>query len=194
MTLTSCSRQQEGLDCWKIRRSLLSALYLLIEWTNFSQTYTNILFGGETCWLDFGDLDPIFKVTGGLRLLENGLSASYLLKEWIDFNQTCTSVLLGHAFRTFVRFVLVWICRFPLPLGVWEGLRIVIVALPGLFSYLFLTKIVQIYCWDMEKKWLDFGDLDPIFKVTVRLKLLENCLSAPYRLNEWMDFDQTCTS
>ena len=33
---------------------------------------------------------------------------------------------------------LVWICRFPLPLGVWEGLRFVIVALPGLFSYLFL--------------------------------------------------------
>ena len=34
------------------------------------------------------------------------------------------------AFRAFVRFVLVWICRFPLPLGVWEGLRFVIVALP----------------------------------------------------------------
>ena len=42
------------------------------------------------------------------------------------------------AFRTFVRFVLLWICRFPLPLGVFEGLRFVIVALPGLFSYLFL--------------------------------------------------------
>ena len=42
------------------------------------------------------------------------------------------------AFRTFVRFVLVWICRFPLPLGVWEGLWFVIVALPGLLSYLFL--------------------------------------------------------
>ena len=41
------------------------------------------------------------------------------------------------AFRTFVRFVLVWICRFPLPLGVWEGLRFVVVALPGLLSYLF---------------------------------------------------------
>ena len=41
------------------------------------------------------------------------------------------------AFRMFVRFVLVLICRFPLPLGVWEGLRFVIVALPGLFSYLF---------------------------------------------------------
>ena len=39
------------------------------------------------------------------------------------------------AFRTFVRYMLVWICRF-LPLGVWEGLKFVIVALPGLFSYL----------------------------------------------------------
>ena len=34
---------------------------------------------GEKCRLDFGDLDLIFKVTGGLRLLENGLSAPYLL-------------------------------------------------------------------------------------------------------------------
>ena len=42
------------------------------------------------------------------------------------------------AFRTFVRFVLVRICRFSLSLGVGERLRYVIVALPGLFSYLFL--------------------------------------------------------
>ena len=40
----------------------------------------------------------------------------------------------------FVRFVLVWICRFSLPLGVWEELRFVIVALPGLFSTLFFTN------------------------------------------------------
>ena len=37
----------------------------------------------------------------------------------------------------FVRFALVWFWLFPLPLGVWEGLRFVIVALPGLFSYTF---------------------------------------------------------
>ena len=43
------------------------------------------------------------------------------------------------AFRMFVRFALVWFRLFPLPLGVWEGLRFVIVALPGLFSYLFTT-------------------------------------------------------
>ena len=46
------------------------------------------------------------------------------------------------AFRTFVRFALVWFCLFPLPLGVWEGLRFMIVALPGLFSYLFCVKYV----------------------------------------------------
>ena len=43
------------------------------------------------------------------------------------------------AFCTFARFVLVRICRFSLPLGVWEGLRFVIVALSGLFSYLFFV-------------------------------------------------------
>ena len=41
------------------------------------------------------------------------------------------------AFRTFVQLALVWFCLFPLPLGVCEGLRFVIVALPGLFPYLF---------------------------------------------------------
>ena len=36
------------------------------------------------------------------------------------------------AFRTLVRFALVWFSLFPFPLGIWEGLRFVIVALPGL--------------------------------------------------------------
>ena len=56
------------------------------------------------------------------------------------------------AFRTFVRFVLVWICRFPLPLGVWEGLRFVIVALPGLFSYLFLKSPDILFEFNHGKK------------------------------------------
>ena len=45
------------------------------------------------------------------------------------------------AFRTFDQFVLVWICQFPL--GVWEGLRFVIVALPGLFSYPFFSSYIS---------------------------------------------------
>ena len=57
------------------------------------------------------------------------------------------------AFRTFVRFVLAWICRFPLPLGVWEGLQFVIVELPGLFSYLFffLPSFMSIHLSVQEK-------------------------------------------
>ena len=43
------------------------------------------------------------------------------------------------AFRTFVRFALVRFCLFSLPPGVWEGLRFVIVALPGLFSNFFIA-------------------------------------------------------
>ena len=52
------------------------------------------------------------------------------------------------AFRTFVRFAFVWLCLCSLPLGVWEGLQHVIVALPALFSlpkyaYSNILKILQ---------------------------------------------------
>ena len=60
------------------------------------------------------------------------------------------------AFRTFVRFILVWTCRFPVPLGVWEGLRFVIVALPGFFSYFFCMSSI--------------GDhLRPLWKIYINL-------------------------
>ena len=67
------------------------------------------------------------------------------------------------AFRTFVRFVLVWICRFPLSLGVWDGLRFVIVALPGLFSYLFLLY------------FLSFGIDEPILVILKTEHRLSRC-------------------
>ena len=52
------------------------------------------------------------------------------------------------AFRTFVRFALVWFCPFLLPLGVLERLRLVIVALTGLFSYLFVSTVLLLtYVW-----------------------------------------------
>ena len=56
------------------------------------------------------------------------------------------------AFRTFVRFALVWFCLFPLLLGVREGMRLVIVALPELLSYPFYQYktnnklLVTIFC------------------------------------------------
>ena len=43
------------------------------------------------------------------------------------------------AFCKFVRFALVWFCLFSPTLGVWEGLRLVILALLGLFFYFFFS-------------------------------------------------------
>ena len=40
------------------------------------------------------------------------------------------------AFRTFVRFALVWFCLFPFPHGVWEGLRFVALAWPAVVQLL----------------------------------------------------------
>ena len=62
---------------------------------------------------------------------------------------SCFSVLLALRLPRFGKranlgafraFVLAWFCRFPLPLGVWEWLRFVIVALPG-FSLTFFYNL-----------------------------------------------------
>ena len=49
------------------------------------------------------------------------------------------------AFRTFVWCLLVWICRVSLPLGVWEGLRFVIVASLD-FSLTFFAGVLRVSC------------------------------------------------
>ena len=57
------------------------------------------------------------------------------------------------AFRRYVRFVLILICRFPLPLGVWEGLRFAIVSLPELISYIFFTTVLLFVGYDNLLKY-----------------------------------------
>ena len=75
------------------------------------------------------------------------------------------------AFCTFVQFALVWFCLFPLPLGVWEGLRLVIVALPGLFSYhffFFFFLLDTYFCVVMNNISLDISKGKSIyFQVTL---------------------------
>ena len=68
----------------------------------------------------------------------------FVLVFFSPFSIAITSLGEERANLSFVRFVLVWICRFPLPLSVWERLRFVIVALPGLFSYLFSEQEIQL--------------------------------------------------
>ena len=57
-----------------------------------------------------------------------------------------------------------------------------------------LTKLAYTHYWEGGKKWLDFGDLDLIFKVTLALKFSnfdQKSLSAPYLLNQMRDSGQT---
>ena len=58
-------------------------------------------------------------------------------------------------FHAFVRFALVWVCR--LSLGVWEGLRLVIVTHPGLFAYLLIALPLGVISrlWPMNDATLD---------------------------------------
>ena len=74
------------------------------------------------------------------------------------------------AFRTFVRFVLVWICRFPLPLGVWEGLRFVIVAFPGLFSYLFFASVRR-YPKVGQSIFTNYSAINLLFYIAINILL-----------------------
>ena len=58
----------------------------------------------------------MFKVAGGLSLLDNGLSARYLLNEWTDFDQTCTAILLRQR-QELIRFCVTLIPFSRLPKG-----------------------------------------------------------------------------
>ena len=110
--------------------------------------------GGLLCWPLWGDGPGIglvlccFVVYSTRRFVLCLTFCNFVLVFFGPFGVAISSLGEGRAgldvFRALVRFVLVWICRFPLPLGVWEGLRDVIVALPGLFSYLFRREKIKI--------------------------------------------------
>ena len=53
--------------------------------------------------------------------------------------------LLWEEIASLLPFSLTPFCAFPLPLGVLEGLRFVIVALPGLFSYFFFVLLFDLH-------------------------------------------------
>ena len=55
----------------------------------FHQIYLNKSLDKLKSWLDFGDLDLIFKVIAFL--------VEYLLNQWMDFFQTCINISLWKA-------------------------------------------------------------------------------------------------
>ena len=102
--------------------------------------------------------------------------------------------------------MLVWICRFSLPFGVLEGLRFVIVALPGYFSItfflipsnMFFTKESVYYSTDLV---LNFDNLrigkiyDTIYFNIGRRKKAWTCLyiKSLYSRYAFIAFRENCT-
>ena len=82
------------------------------------------------------------------------------------FDLLCFSVLLALRLPRlgkvlFVRLFGLCLFGFPLPLVVWEGLQLVIVALPGLFSYLFCRFLFPLGVW--EGLWFVIVTLPGLF-------------------------------
>ena len=82
-----------GLDPVRVA-SFLHSISWRDEWILIRFAHIHHWVGVKT-W--FYDIDPIFKVTGGQRTLQNAFSALCLLKGWMDFHQTCRDISLGDA-------------------------------------------------------------------------------------------------
>lgn len=142
----------------------------------------------------FCNRDPIFKITGRQRILENTLSTLYLLKGWINFNQNCIIYILGNAKEVIGLLDLVTLAPFSKSQEVKECWK----HHPCLYRIswkdrLILTKHAHIYLWEdlylsfkvtgsktFEKKCFvftlfpeEFDDLDLILKVVGGQKILK---------------------
>ena len=125
--------------------------------------------------------------------IRRSMTYTFCLNQWVEFYQTCMDTSLGQA-KELIKFWWLW-------LKVTGGLRLLNFLCwhwRDRFMYpLYLlnqwnvTKLAWIYHWDELKSWLDFGDLDLIFKVTGGLKYMKISLKLIYLLNPCHDFYQT---
>ena len=116
-----------------------------------------------------------------------------ILNQWLEFYQTSTDTSLGHG-KEVIRFWWPW----PHFQGhyIIKTLKMSFVCTLSHESIDGIWPNWQIHHCDGGKKWLAFGDLDLIFKVTPVLwnsNLIEKSLCAHYPLNQWLEFDQTST-
>ena len=95
------------------------------------------------------------------------LCAHFLFNQWPEFEQTSTDIWSGWG-KEVIKFWWPW----PYFQGHYIIKTLKVSLVYTLISWINrwnLTKLAQIHNWDWGKKWLDFGDLDLIFKVTPEL-------------------------
>ena len=118
-------------------------------------------------------------------LIEKSLCAHYLLNQWLEFYQISTDTSLGQEKE---------VIRFWWPWSHFQGHYITKILKMSLMCTLSHESIDGI--WDRGMKWLDFGDLDLIFKLHRHFEtqiLIGKSLCAHYLLNQWLEFYQTST-
>ena len=118
-------------------------------------------------WLDFGDLDLIFKVTPALW--NSNFDRKKLV--CILYLEPIAGILPNwhtYIIRTRKRsdWILVTLTSFSRSLHYKDSKNEPCVHSISWNNRWNLTKLAQIHHLNWEKKWLDFGDLDLIFKVT----------------------------
>ena len=147
-----------GSDCWKmaclhpISRMNLRILTQLVHLYCCDMEKKN--------WSDFGDLDSIFKVTQGLRLLKNGLSAPY--NEGMDGFWPNLQYYIVVTWKKKTDQILMTLTPFSRSQEGSDCWKMAFLHIISRMNGWILAKLVQLYCWDRNKNWLDFGDLDPI--------------------------------
>ena len=99
-------------------------------------------------------------------LIEKSLCAHYILNQWLEFHQTSIDISLGHG-KEVIRFWWHWPhCQSHYIIKTKNQPCMHYISWINSWN---LTKLAQIHHWDGGNKWLDFGDLDLIFKVTPAL-------------------------
>ena len=175
--IKSCRRGRK----FETRSAVGTALYQCINSIlkeQFKNAFSEWISRLEKCVQVNGDVSRIFKARSCCHYLKNAPRTS--LEE--------ERASLG-AFCTFVQLSLVWFCLFPLSLGVWEGLRFVLVALPGLFSYpSFLRKPMTI---NREKLWQRLSEIGVSGKLFKTIKSLYSSVTSCVMVNNmhtgWFD-------
>ena len=146
---------QQGISEPEFYGDLVYRFRKIVGKSNFSEQFRKLInrYKGICYSLDIMRQTACFVVYSTRRFVVCVSVCHFVLVFFSPFSIAITS--FGEeranlsAFRTFVRFVLVWICRFPLPLGSEKGCG-VIVALFGLFSYLFFFFFF-LYEWIFNK-------------------------------------------
>ena len=145
MALTPFSRSQMGSDSWKM--TCLHPISRMNGWI-LTKLVHLLCCDMEKNWLDFGDLDPIFKVTQGLRLLTKWLVCTLSHEGMDGFWPNLHNRIVVTWKRT--DYILVTLTPFSKS---QEGSDCWKMAFPQPISRMngwILTKLVQLYCWDKD--------------------------------------------